>query len=128
MGQPAALLFTPEDVDRGEHIKEMETARREGRAEDERCHIRKDGTRFWSSGVVTLVRDDAGIPRGYAKVMRDITERKQMEEELRATLSEKDVLIKYQPAELTVRAHCGPEGEGEFGADQEPGARHCHHP
>ena len=94
VGQPAAVLFTPEDVSKGEHLKEMETARREGRAEDERWHIRKDGTRFWSSGVVTLVRDDAGGLRGYAKVMRDITERKKIEEELRSALGEKDVLIR----------------------------------
>ncbi|MGI8745831.1 MAG: chemotaxis protein CheB [Bryobacteraceae bacterium] len=94
IGQPAALLFTPEDVDKGEHHKEMATARREGRVEDERWHIRKDGTRFWSSGVVTLVRDDAGKLRAFAKIMRDITERKKIEEELREAVKEKEILIK----------------------------------
>ena len=46
LGKSADILFTPEDRAKGEHIKEIETARRTGRAEDERWHIRKDGTRF----------------------------------------------------------------------------------
>jgi signal transduction histidine kinase len=52
-----------------------------GRAEDERWHVRKDGSEFWAMGVVTPLRDGAGRLRGYAKVMRDITHRKQAEVE-----------------------------------------------
>jgi len=51
-GQSAALLFTPEDRARGAHEEELRTAERVGRASDERFHVRKDGTRFFASGVM----------------------------------------------------------------------------
>jgi PAS domain S-box-containing protein len=81
LGHNASLFFTPEDLARGEHEKELERAAKEGRAEDERWHLRRDGTRFWASGVVTPVRDDKGALLGFTKVMRDMTERKRLEEE-----------------------------------------------
>jgi PAS domain S-box-containing protein len=81
IGQSAALFFTPEDRARGEHERELATAAAEGRAEDERQHVRRDGTRFWASGVVTPVRSDAGILLGFTKVMRDMTDRRRLEEE-----------------------------------------------
>jgi predicted flavoprotein YhiN len=56
----------------------------EGRAEDERWHVRRDGSRFWASGVVTPLYDDAGCLRGFAKVMRDLTERKRLADALAA--------------------------------------------
>ena len=80
-GQTASRFFTPEDLERGEDQKELATAAREGRAEDERWHVRRDGTRFWASGVVTSVRDVTGALLGFTKVMRDMTERKRIEEE-----------------------------------------------
>jgi PAS domain S-box-containing protein len=83
LGRPGALLFTPEDVERGEPDKEISTALREGRAEDERWHLRKDGTRFWASGVLTPLRNAFGEVRGYAKVMRDRTEAREFEEAVR---------------------------------------------
>jgi PAS domain S-box-containing protein len=81
IGREGAILFTPEDRARGVPEQEIRTAAAHGRAEDERWHIRKDGTRFFASGVVMALAD--GEMRGFAKVMRDITERKRMEEELR---------------------------------------------
>jgi PAS domain S-box-containing protein len=80
-GQTASRFFTPEDLERGEDQKELATAAKEGRAEDERWHVRRDGTRFWASGVVTSVRDETGALLGFTKVMRDMTERKRLEEE-----------------------------------------------
>jgi PAS domain S-box-containing protein len=80
-GRTASRFFTPEDLERGEDKKELATAANEGRAEDERWHVRRDGTRFWASGVVTPVRDEAGALLGFTKVMRDMTERKRLEEE-----------------------------------------------
>ncbi|HEY6392353.1 MAG TPA: PAS domain S-box protein [Bryobacteraceae bacterium] len=82
MGQPAVRLFTPEDAAQGAAAQELEAARTTGGAEDERWHIRKDGSRFFASGVVTTVRDVAGNLHGFAKVMRDITSRKKAEEQL----------------------------------------------
>jgi two-component system CheB/CheR fusion protein len=94
LGQPSARVYTPEDVANDEHIREIETARVKGFAEDERWHMRKDGSRFFASGVLTSVRDEAGRLRGFAKVMRDITEKKRAEEQLRTSLREKEVLLK----------------------------------
>ena len=62
---------------------ELETARRLGRFEDEGWRLRKDGSRFWASVVITPVRDDAGRLLGFAKVTRDLTERRQHEDRLR---------------------------------------------
>ncbi len=83
LGRPNALFFTPEDVSRGEPERETATALREGRAEDERWHMRKDGTRFWGSGVLTPLRDTSGELRGYARVMRDRTEQRTFQETIR---------------------------------------------
>jgi len=81
MGQPGSIIFTPEDIERGEAENELETAARDGRASDERWHVRKDGTRFWASGMVSALRDES--LRGFVKVMRDYTEKKQLEDALR---------------------------------------------
>jgi PAS domain S-box-containing protein len=81
LGQPSSIIFTPEDIEQGEDEKEVNTALAEGRAEDERWHIRKDGTRFWASGMLTPLRDERGQLRGFAKILRDFTERKRAEEE-----------------------------------------------
>lgn len=81
IGQHASCIFTAEDVTKGEDNKELQTAATEGRAVDERWHVRKDGTRFWASGVVTALRNEAGTLRGFTKVMRDMTEHKRAEEE-----------------------------------------------
>ena len=72
----------------------METAIKEGRAEDERWHVRRDGSRFFASGVMTTVQDGAGRIIGLAKVMRDITDRKHAETQIEASLREKEVLLK----------------------------------
>ncbi|MBD1889130.1 response regulator [Coleofasciculus sp. FACHB-SPT9] len=81
LGKSGSIIFTPEDRDRGEDRKERVKALTEGRAENERWHVRKDGSRFWGSGIVTSLRDESGQVQGLAKIMRDFTERKQAEEE-----------------------------------------------
>ena len=79
IGQPGSLFFTPEDIAAGEVEKEFLTAKWKGRAEDERWHVRKDGSRFWASGILTLM---AGVsPPAMIKVMRDFTANKQIEEQ-----------------------------------------------
>ena len=83
LGEPATLMFTKADREAGVPEREMETAFRTGQASDDRWHVRKNGDRFWANGVMTALRDDEGALRGFAKVLRDNTERKRTEEELR---------------------------------------------
>jgi PAS domain S-box-containing protein len=81
VGKPFDTIFTRLDQENKQPEHELKTAREKGRVEDERWHVRKDGTKLWAMGVVAGLWDDAGKLRGYAKVMRDITERKQAEVE-----------------------------------------------
>jgi PAS domain S-box-containing protein len=83
LGRPGAIFFTPEDVAQGGPEQEISTALRDGRAEDERWQMRKDGTKFWGSGVLTPLAGAAGQIRGYAKVTRDRTEERRTQEDLR---------------------------------------------
>jgi PAS domain S-box-containing protein len=85
LGRSGSVFFTPEDVTGGECDLELATARAQGRAEDDRWHMRKDGSRFWASGVMTLLRDQRDQMRGYAKVMRDHTAQRRNIEALRAS-------------------------------------------
>lgn len=81
LGKSAKIIFTPEDREKNAQAQEMEQAVAAGRAEDERWHLRQDGSRFWGSGIVTPLRDRSGKLQGFAKIMRDFTERKQAEDE-----------------------------------------------
>jgi PAS domain S-box-containing protein len=86
VGRDASVIFTPEDRAEGIPLWEMETALREGRAEDQRWHLRKDGSRFWADGLLMLLRDEGGHARGFAKIMRDATAHRLTEERLREQL------------------------------------------
>lgn len=83
IGVNSARFFTEEDIRKGEHIKEIEHARTEGRAIDERYHVRKDGSRFWGSGLVFPLKDHNGKLHGFTKIMRNYRERKEAEEDSR---------------------------------------------
>src|SRR5688572_16939234 len=83
VGRHASDIFTPEDREAGAPAWEMETALREGRAEDRRWHVRRDGSRFWADGMLMLLRDPEGVPRGFAKILRDNTEALLTDERLR---------------------------------------------
>ncbi len=93
-------IFTPHDIGKEQPQLELREAREKGRAEDERWHIRKDGSRFWASGVVTPLRDDQGVLRGFAKVLRDITERKRYEERMEEENQRKDEFLAMLSHEL----------------------------
>jgi PAS domain S-box-containing protein len=82
VGQHFSRFYTDEDRAAGIPQTALETARRDGRFEKEGWRIRKDGSRFWAHVVIDAIRDDGGNPIGYAKITRDITERRKAEEEL----------------------------------------------
>ncbi len=72
-GRPADRFFTPEDRAEGCAELEMRLAREEGRASDERWHVRKDGSRFWASGEMMPLLDEVGGHFGFTKIARDRT-------------------------------------------------------
>lgn len=81
IGKHYSIFFEPEAVQLNKPIRALHTARQEGRWTDEGWRVRKDGSRFWASVVLTALRDPEGEHIGYAKVTRDLTERKRAEEE-----------------------------------------------
>ncbi len=85
IGQPFAFLFTREDVESGVPERELKMAAETGQSEDVRWHQCKDGTRFYANGVTTALRDEGGALRGFAKVARDDTARRQAELDLQAS-------------------------------------------
>lgn len=97
LGKNASLFFTPEDRKSGVPIKELLSAVRKKRARDERWHLRKDGTRFWASGLVFPLKDKKRKIIGLTKVMRDLTERKKLEEQReKLFLLEQEALAKTE--------------------------------
>jgi len=83
LGREGAIFFTPDEAAKGVPEQEMKTAAEKGRASDDRWHVRQDGTYFFASGITSPLRDRTGALRGYVKVMRDRTDRKRLDEELR---------------------------------------------
>ncbi|WP_395320856.1 PAS domain S-box protein [Variovorax sp. UC74_104] len=78
IGQHFSKFYPPEVAARGWPAEELRNALRDGRFEDEGWRVRKDGSRFWASVVITAVYDRAGRHRGFAKVTRDLTERRRI--------------------------------------------------
>ena len=86
LGQTCELFFLPEDVKDGRPERELREAIATGRAGNDCWLVRKGGGRFWASGVTTSLRN--GGPRGYVKILRDLTERRALEDELRRRAEE----------------------------------------
>jgi PAS domain S-box-containing protein len=83
IGRHFSIFYPDEDVARGKTTWELEVAARDGRFEDEGWRIRKDGTRFWANVVITALKTPDGALVGFAKITRDLSERRDSEEELR---------------------------------------------
>ena len=77
VGEHFSRFYTPEDFDAGVAKRALETARDTGRYESEGWRVRKDGTRFWASVVIDAIRDDEGKLIGFAKITRDMTEKRE---------------------------------------------------
>ena len=83
IGQHFSRFYPSEAVSTGWPDHELEIATETGRFEDEGWRVRKDGSKFWASVVITSLKDDAGELRGFLKITRDLTDRRQAEEKLR---------------------------------------------
>ncbi len=84
LGRPASTFFTMDDRRNGVPQAEMQNALTLGRGNDERWHLRKDGTSFWANGEMMPLRDEAGLVQGFVKVLRDRTEQRLAAEKQRA--------------------------------------------
>jgi PAS domain S-box-containing protein len=85
VGAHFSRFYTDEERELGLPQKSLEIAAREGRYEREGWRVRKDGTRFWASVVIDPIHDQDGTLIGYAKVTRDLTERREVQEALEQT-------------------------------------------
>jgi PAS domain S-box-containing protein len=85
VGQHFSIFYPPEDVQRGWPQEELRRALASGRFEDEGWRLRKDGSRFWANVIITPLYDASGGLAGFAKITRDLTDRREQEQRLRAS-------------------------------------------
>jgi PAS domain S-box-containing protein len=90
IGQHFSRFYTAEEQEAGRPATLLGWAAEYGRYEDEGWRVRKDGTRFWADVILTALRDESGEPYAFAKITRDLTERKAAEERERALLVERE--------------------------------------
>lgn len=96
IGRHFSTFYTEEDKRSRKPERELAIARAEGSVEDEGWRVRKDGSRFWANVVITAVYDGHRELRGFAKVTRDITDRKQTEEMQRALLEQREARLQAE--------------------------------
>ncbi len=107
IGKHFSTFYTPQDVASGHPQEELEIAAREGSYEEEGWRVRKDGTLFWANVVITAIRNSHGTLIGFAKVTRDLTDRRaraEAEAMQRATAIREEELRRANE-ELAARAH-----------------------
>jgi len=104
VGQHFSLFYLPEDIAAGKPGWELEEAAREGRVEDEGWRVRKDGTRFWASIIITAVRSAKGELLGFGKVTRDLSQSKRAEQE-RLAVAARDEGLRAREELLVIAAH-----------------------
>jgi PAS domain S-box-containing protein len=104
IGQHFSVFYPPEEAASGKCDRELEVALAEGKFEEEGWRVRKDGTRFWAGVVVEPVRDSTGQLVGFAKVTRDLTERRDAEAE-RLRLAQAQEAIRLRDEFLSIASH-----------------------
>lgn len=97
IGKHFSVFYPEADVRSGKPQWELEVALREGRFEEEGWRVRKDGTKFWASVIITAIRDNDGDLLGFGKVTRDFSERKANEEKLALSQERFHLLVEGVP-------------------------------
>ena len=104
VGKDFSRFFLPEDIARGKPAEELAAAAKNGRFEDESWRVRKDGTRFWANVVVGAIHDNFGRLVGFAKVTRDLTERRMLEDE-RVRVAHAEEAVRLRDEFLSIASH-----------------------
>ncbi len=99
-GQPVARLYAAEDCAAHKPEHALREAAAKGRFEEESWRVRKDGSRFWGNTLTTALRNEAGQLHGFARISRDVTERKQAEERSAKQNEELEQRVRERTAEL----------------------------
>ncbi|WP_339103230.1 PAS domain S-box protein [Haloterrigena salinisoli] len=102
VGQHFSTFYTDADIADGVPETNLETAAAEGRVEDEGWRVRSDGTEFWANVVITAIRDDDGQLQGFTKVTRDMTERREYEQQLRRERDLTERILETVPISIGV--------------------------
>ncbi len=109
IGQHFSKFYMDSDIKRGHPEFELKQAREEGKYEEEGWRVRKDGTKFWASVVITRVNDSQGKLLGFVKVTRDLTEKKQAYENLEKRVQERtkdlEIALKTRDEFLSIASH-----------------------
>jgi len=100
IGRRFHRFYTADDGERKKPDQALAVATAEGRFQDERWQVRKDGTPYWASFVITTLRDESGKLTGYSTIARDITKRKHAEDEIRRLNTELERRVQERTAEL----------------------------
>lgn len=100
VGRHFSVFYTPEDVATSKPQQELQQARDVGEYAAEGWQLRKDGSRFWASTVLTPLHGKAGELRGFSRVIRDITQRKELEDSLREAIRARDEFVSVASHEL----------------------------
>ena len=105
VGQSGDLIFTDEDRAAGVPAQEAATALRDGRASDERWHMRQNKSRFWGSGMTMVLRNDAGVAVGLVKIFRDQTDTRMALQALEHSRNEAQAAALAKDRFLAVLSH-----------------------
>ena len=100
VGRHFGIFYPEEALARKWPEYELEEASRQGRFEDEGWRVRKDGSTYWANVIITVLRDEQGRAKGFAKVTRDLTERKRSEDSLVQARVDLEVRVDQRTAEL----------------------------
>ncbi len=105
VGRHFSVFYRPEDVVDGLPQQELDAALARGSYEVEEWRLRRDGSQFWANIMISVLRDEAGVLRGFVKLTRDVTERRRLEQELRKRLDELATADRQKNEFLAMLAH-----------------------